>query len=129
MKALMRTGVALCGLGAAALLVGGVLDVSAAEPWASVGGGAAGLVGLALTLYAALGPRAGASGSQVRAEGERSVVAAGNIGSVTTGDNPSPPAWSRMPPSSSAPAGPVSASSDRLVAAGGDIATASTGDH
>ncbi|MEV5493470.1 hypothetical protein AB0L47_36820 [Streptomyces bobili] len=129
MKALMWTGVALCGLGAAALLVVGVLDVSAAEPFASVGGGAAGLVGLALTLYAALGSRASASGSQVRAEGERSVAAGGNIGSVTTGDNASRPAPPRMPPSSSAPAGPVSASSDRSVAAGGDIGTASTGDH
>jgi hypothetical protein len=51
------TGAGLCAAGAVGLVVGGVLDVDAADPWAGVAGGAAGPIGLAVTLYALLAPR------------------------------------------------------------------------
>ena len=86
----MWTGVALCVAGAAGLLVGGLVDVGAADPWASVAGGAAGLVGLAISLYALIGRPAGAEASgAVSASGERSVAAGGNIGTAVTGDHSS----------------------------------------
>ncbi|MGW4866358.1 hypothetical protein [Streptomyces chartreusis] len=104
-----------------------MLNVDAADPWASVAGGAAGLIGLAVTLYALLGPdRTQAAG--VTASGARSVAAGGGIGSVATGDGATagPPT---MPASPSRPAsGPVTASGERSVAAGGDIGSVSTGD-
>ncbi|MEU0411285.1 hypothetical protein ABZ307_26170 [Streptomyces griseorubiginosus] len=126
-KALVWTGVGLCVAGAVGLVVGGVLDVDAADPWASVAGGAAGLIGLAVTLYALLAPAAGAT---VTAGGARSVAAGGNIGSVTTGDGSTAPTSAGLPgPSPSRPpTGPVTASGERSVAAGGDIGSVSTGD-
>lgn len=110
------------------LIVGGVLNVDAADPWASVAGGAAGLIGLAVTLYALLGPdRAQAAG--VTASGARSVAAGGGIGSVATGDGATAGPPPTMPASPSRPAsGPVTASGERSVAAGGDIGSVSTGD-
>jgi hypothetical protein len=120
------TGVGLCVAGAAGLVVGGLLDVDAANPWASVAGGAAGLLGLALTVYALLGPSPAAA---VTASGTRSVAAGGNIGSAATGDGARAPAPSTTPTSPPRPApGPVTASGERSVAAGGDIGSVSTGD-
>ncbi|MGW5467355.1 hypothetical protein [Streptomyces chartreusis] len=105
-----------------------MLNVDAADPWASVAGGAAGLIGLAVTLYALLGPdRAQAAG--VTASGARSVAAGGGIGSVATGDGATAGPPPTMPASPSRPAsGPVTASGERSVAAGGDIGSVSTGD-
>ncbi|GAA4062961.1 hypothetical protein [Streptomyces shaanxiensis] len=138
--ALVWTGIGLCVAGAAGLVTGGVLDVDAADPWASVAGGAGGLLGLAVTLYALLGPTptptpAATSTDAVTASGARSVAAGGNIGSVTTGDGASavlpptvvPPSTPPASPSRSA-SGPVTASGERSVAAGGDIGAVSTGD-
>ncbi|WP_406168861.1 hypothetical protein OIE52_27990 [Streptomyces canus] len=129
-KALVWTGVGLCVAGAVGLVVGGVLDVDAADPWASVAGGAAGLIGLAVTLYAFLGPGPGPGAAAVTAGGARSVAAGGSIGSVATGDGASVIPRPTMPSSSpSRPAsGPVTASGERSVAAGGDIGSVSTGD-
>ncbi|MEU6848038.1 hypothetical protein ABZ930_39910 [Streptomyces sp. NPDC046716] len=84
-KVLMWSGIGLCAAGAVGLLVGGVRDVDAVDPWASVMGGAAGLIGLALTVYALFGPSA-ARGPSVTASGARSVAAGGSIGSASTGD-------------------------------------------
>ncbi|WP_244181527.1 hypothetical protein [Streptomyces curacoi] len=114
--------------GALGLVVGGVLDVGAADPWASVAGGAAGLIGLAVTLYAFLGPAPTAAA--VTASGTRAVAAGGSIGAVSTGDGtsttPPPPT---TPGSPTRPAsGPVTASGERSVAAGGDIGSVSAGD-
>ncbi|MEU7662242.1 hypothetical protein [Streptomyces lincolnensis] len=125
-RALVWTGVGLCVAGAVGLVVGGLLDVDAADPWASVAGGTAGLLGLALTVYALFAP---APTAAVTASGTRSVAAGGGIGSAVTGDGASlaPPAT--MPTSTPPPAsGPVTASGERSVAAGGDIGAVSTGD-
>ncbi|MFC5214414.1 hypothetical protein [Streptomyces coerulescens] len=127
-KALVWTGVGLCVAGAVGLIVGGVLNVDAADPWASVAGGAAGLIGLAVTLYALLGA-APASASSVTASGARSVAAGGSIGTVATGDGATAGPPPTMPASPSRPtSGPVTASGERSVAAGGDIGSVSTGD-
>lgn len=83
-KTLVWTGIGLCVAGAVGLVVGGVLDVDAADPWGSVAGGAAGLIGLAVTLYAFLGPAPTAAA--VTASGTRSVAVGGGIGAVSTGD-------------------------------------------
>jgi hypothetical protein len=127
-KALMWTGIGLCGAGAAGLVVGGVLDVEAADPWASVTGGVATLIGLALTIYALFTQPAPSAAPSVTAGGERSVAAGGNIGSAATGNGTTaaspPPMTSSAPP----PGGTVTASGDRSVAAGGDIGSVSTGD-
>ncbi|MFI8218255.1 hypothetical protein [Streptomyces sp. NPDC085932] len=139
-KALTWTGIGLCAAGALGLLVGAVLDVEAADPWASVAGGAAALIGLALVLYGLLQGAPG--GTSVTAGGTRSVAAGGSIGTVSTGDGPAtpppaPPATPPSPPSpgpavppSPGPAAPrtVTASGERAIAAGGDIGSASTGD-
>ncbi|MFI7408637.1 hypothetical protein ACIBU0_08230 [Streptomyces sp. NPDC049627] len=129
-KALVWTGIGLCVAGAAGLVVGGVLDVDAADPWASVAGGAAGLLGLAVTLYALIGPApTSAPTAGVTASGPRSVAARGSIGSVATGDRTSAAPPPTMPASPTRPAsGPVTASGERSVAAGGDIGSVSTGD-
>ncbi|MDT0385880.1 hypothetical protein [Streptomyces dubilierae] len=128
-KALTWTGIGLCVAGALGLLVGAVLDVEAADPWASVAGGAAALIGLALVLYGLLQGASG--GTSVTAGGTRSVAAGGSIGTVSTGDGPAtpPPAPPATPPSPG-PAVPrtVTASGERAIAAGGDIGSASTGD-
>lgn len=121
----MWTGIGLCVVGAVGLVVGGVLDVGAADPWASVAGGAAGLAGLAVTLYAFLGP--GPTGG-VTASGTRSVAAGGDIGSVATGDGTAVAPPPTMPASTRPPTGSVTASGERSVAAGGDIGAVSTGD-
>lgn len=120
------SGVGLCVAGAAGLLVGGVLDVDAADPWASVAGGAAGLIGLAVTLYAFLGPAPAAPA--VTASGARSVAAGGGIGAVATGDGAAVAPPPTMPSSPGRATGPVTASGERSVAAGGDIGSVSTGD-
>ncbi|GGX12886.1 hypothetical protein GCM10010383_48600 [Streptomyces lomondensis] len=130
----MWTGIGLCAAGALGLVVGGVLDVEAADPWASVAGGAAGLVGLALTIHALFSGRGGGTpgASSVTANGARSVAAGGSIGTVATGDGASvPPPASPPAPPAAAPrpaGGSVTASGDRSVAAGGDIGSVSTGD-
>ncbi|MFF8357163.1 hypothetical protein ACF063_27365 [Streptomyces chartreusis] len=131
-SALVWTGVGLCVAGAVGLIVGGVLNVDAADPWASVAGGAAGLIGLAVTLYALLGPASATPPTptpSVTASGARSVAAGGGIGSVATGDGATagPPPTTPAPPSRPAN-GPVTASGERSVAAGGDIGSVSTGD-
>jgi hypothetical protein len=51
-RAWVWTGIGLFVAGAVGLVVGGLLDVDAADPWASVAGGTAGLLGLALTVKA-----------------------------------------------------------------------------
>lgn len=128
----MWSGIGLCVAGAAGLVVGGVLDVDAADPWASVAGGAAGLVGLALTVHALFS--GGGGTSAVTAGGARSVAAGGSIGVAVTGDGaavpapPAPPAPAPAPPAPTPRAGDVTASGDRSIAAGGDIGSASTGD-
>ncbi|MFE5816320.1 hypothetical protein ACFQ6S_23380 [Streptomyces sp. NPDC056479] len=131
-KALVWTGVGLCVAGAVGLVVGGALDVDAADPWASVAGGAAGLFGLAVTLYALLGPTSAPSPTptaSVTASGPRSVAAGGAIGSVATGDGATATPPPTMPAPATRPAtGPVTASGERSVAAGGDIGSVSTGD-
>lgn len=129
----MWTGIGLCAAGAAGLVVGAVLDVEAADPWASVAGGVAALIGLALAVYAGFQGSAGTSGgTAVNASGTRSVAAGGNIGTVSTGDGPAAPAPAppANPSPSPAPAQPrnVTASGERSIAAGGDIGSASTGD-
>ncbi|WP_369234343.1 hypothetical protein AB5J56_21305 [Streptomyces sp. R21] len=126
-KALMWTGIGLCVAGAVGLVVGAVLDVEAADPWASVAGSVAGLVGLALTLYAFLS-RPGAPASAVTASGERSIAAGGNIGSAATGNGTTAAPSPTMPASTPPPGGTVTASGNRSVAAGGDIGSVSTGD-
>ncbi|MER7377455.1 hypothetical protein [Streptomyces lanatus] len=126
-KALVWAGVGLCVAGAAGLIVGGVLNVDAADPWASVAGGAAGLLGLAVTLYALLGS-APTPSSSVKASGARSVAAGGSIGTVSTGNGATGGAAPTMPTSPSRPSGPVNSSGERSVAAGGDIGSVSTGD-
>ncbi|MDQ0605282.1 hypothetical protein QF037_009627 [Streptomyces canus] len=113
----MWTGIGLFVAGAVGLVVGGLLDVDAADPWANVAGGTAGLLGLALTVYALLGP---APAAAVTARGTRSVAAGGGIGSVAagggigsaaTGGGARAAAPSTMPPSPARPApGPVTAS-------------------
>ncbi|MFI6857092.1 hypothetical protein [Streptomyces sp. NPDC050416] len=147
-KALMWTGVGLCAAGALGLVVGAVLDVEAADPWASVAGGVAALIGLALAVYAGFQGSAetpdmsgaGISGPAVNASGTRSVAAGGNIGTASTGDgpgtpapappaNPSTPPLTPTPPSSTPPQPRnVTASGERSIAAGGGIGSASTGD-
>ncbi|WP_328872834.1 hypothetical protein OHT76_23515 [Streptomyces sp. NBC_00287] len=128
-KALLWAGIVLCVAGAAGLIVGAVLDVEQADPWASVAGGVAALVGLALMLYASLRPAPTEPSSTVTASGTRSVAAGGSIGSVATGDRATPAAPPTMPTSTPRPTnGPVTASGERSVAAGGDIGSASTGD-
>ncbi|MFF7793016.1 hypothetical protein [Streptomyces sp. NPDC007991] len=134
-KAWMWTGIGLCAAGAVGLVVGAVLDVEAADPWASVAGGAAALIGLALALYAGFQGQSGTSGgTTVQASGVRSVAAGGNIGTVSTGDGPGTPApappANPSPPPTPTPAQPrnVTASGERSIAAGGDIGSASTGD-
>ncbi|MGQ4388970.1 hypothetical protein [Streptomyces sp. SAS_270] len=124
-KALMWTGIGLCAAGAVGLVVGGVLDVQAADPWASVAGSVAGLIGLALTIYALMGQTAAGA---VTASGERSIAAGGSIGSAATGNGTTAAAPPSMPPSAPPPGGTVTASGDRSVAAGGDIGSVSTGD-
>ncbi|WP_406475242.1 hypothetical protein [Streptomyces sp. NBC_01615] len=124
-KALMWTGIGLCVVGAAGLVVGGVLDVEAADPWASVAGGVAALVGLALTIYALFTQPAAPS---VTAGGERSIAAGGNIGSAATGNGTTAASPPPMTPSTPPTGGTVTASGDRSVAAGGDIGSVSTGD-
>jgi hypothetical protein len=149
-KALMGTGIGLCVLGAVGLVVGAVVDVEGADPWASVAGGVAGLLGLAVTIFALTqgvsgsdGAR-GASGSEgasgsgapprvdVSASGPGAVAAGRDIGFVSTGSGnivapPNPPA-----PAAPAPGEPsarsVTASGDRSIAAGRDIHQAQTGD-
>lgn len=131
-KTVLWTGIGLCAAGAVGLVVGGLLDVDAADPWASVAGGAAALIGLALTLYVLVTQSSApaAPASSVTASGERSVAAGGNIGSVATGDG----STATAPPVPTTPAPPpptggtVTASGERSVAAGGDIGNASTGD-
>lgn len=118
----MWTGIGLCVAGAAGLVVGGVLDVDAADPWASVAGGAAGLVGLALTIYALFSGASGGSGTphaSVTASGARSVAAGGSIGAVATGDGVQAVAPPTTVPGSAPPSGgrPVTASGERSVAA------------
>ena len=123
----MWTGIGLCVAGAVGLVVGGVLDVDAADPWASVAGGAAGLVGLALAVHGFFG--GSPEVPSVTAGGARSIAAGGNIGSASTGDGVTPGAASPPGPSSGAPqARRVTASGERSIAAGGDIGSASTGD-
>ncbi|QKW25481.1 hypothetical protein HUT11_04565 [Streptomyces seoulensis] len=132
MKPLVYAGVGLCGAGMVALIVGAVVDVNAAEPWASVGGGIASLAGIALALYAQFAQSAApaASGTQVSADGERSIAAGGSIGAAMTGNGaapasaPTPSAAPTPPPAS----GTVTAAGDRSIAAGGHIGSASTGD-
>ncbi|MEV5314492.1 hypothetical protein [Streptomyces sp. NPDC052610] len=135
-KALMWTGIGLCVLGAVGLVVGAVVDVEGADPWASVAGGVAGLLGLAVTVFA-LVRGTSASGADVTASGARSVAAGRDIGFVSTGDNNTlNPAAAPAPPAPPAPAGPVdepqvrnvTASGDRSIAAGRDIGQANTGD-
>jgi hypothetical protein len=129
LKALMWTGIGLCVAGAAGLVVGGVLDVDAADPWASVAGGATGLVGLALTIYALFSGASGASsGASVTASGARSVAAGGSIGAVATGNGVQAAAPTATPGSAPPSGGTVTASGERSVAAGGDIGSVSTGD-
>ncbi len=126
----MWAGIGLCVAGAVGLIVGAILDVDAADPWASVAGGAAALIGLALPLYAYFGqPRAAApSRRSVQASGDRSVAAGGSIGSVSTGNGVSAPPPPTLPaPTSLPPSGNVTASGDRSVAAGGDVGSVSTG--
>lgn len=130
----MWVGIGLCAAGAVGLLVGGVLNVDAANPWASIAGGAAGLVGLALTLYAVFGGATGTggsmapSGSTVTSSGVRSVAAGGSVGTVSTGDGGTVPASPDVPPNGTSGPRNVTASGDRSIAAGGDIGSASTGD-
>jgi hypothetical protein len=125
----MWMGIGLCAAGAVGLVVGGVSDVGAADPWASVAGGAAGLIGLALTIYALFRqPQALAAVSAVTASGERSVAAGGNIGAAATGNGTSVTPPATLPASAPPPGGTVTASGDRSVAAGGDIGSVSTGD-
>ncbi|WP_405931609.1 hypothetical protein [Streptomyces sp. NBC_00827] len=129
-KTVLWTGIGLCAAGAVGLVVGGLLDVDAADPWASVAGGAAALIGLALTLYVLVTQSSApaAPASSVTASGERSVAAGGNIGSVATGDGSTATAPPTMPASTPPPPGStVTASGERSVAAGGDIGNASTG--
>ncbi|WP_223188542.1 hypothetical protein [Streptomyces sp. TRM68416] len=136
-KALMWAGIGLCAAGAAGLVVGAVLDVEGADPWASAAGGVAGLLGLAVTVYALLRPAPSPAPvpgpaptcGAVNAGGTRSIAAGGNIGSASTGDGAiaGPPPTLPAPPSRPAN-GPVTASGDRSIAAGGDIGSASTGD-
>lgn len=126
---LLRTGIGLCGAGAVAHVGGAVVDVEAADPWASVAGGVAGLVGLALVIHGLLGQRSTGAATGVTAGGDRSVAAGGSIGSVATGDGMSAATPPSMPTSAPRPAnGPVTASGERSVAAGGDIGSVSTGD-
>ncbi len=101
----MWTGIGLCAAGALGLVVGAVLDVEAADPWASVAGGVAALIGLALAVYAGFqgsaGPSGTSGGTAVNASGTRSVAAGGNIGTVSTGDGPGPSA--SAPPANPSP--------------------------
>ena len=130
MKALMYTGIGLCAAGAVGLVVGAIIDVDAADPWASVGGGAAGLLGLALTLYTYFASSDSPSGTTVSAAGERSIAAGGSIGFAATGDGatvaavPPPTTSTTRRPST----GGATAAGDRSIATGGDIGSASTGD-
>ncbi|MDX2695709.1 hypothetical protein [Streptomyces ipomoeae] len=135
-KALLWTGVGLCAAGVVGLVVGAVLDVDAADPWASVAGGVAALIGIALTLLAQLGnsappPAPPAPGTGVNASGPGAIAAGGHIGTASTGGATSPPAApSPIPAPSPAPdpaTGGVNASGAGSIAAGGDIGTASTG--
>lgn len=81
----------LCAAGAVGLVAGAALDVDAADPWASVAGGVAALIGIALTLLAQLGnstpppapPAPGTGG--VNASGAGSIAAGGDIGTASTG--------------------------------------------
>ncbi|WP_244942078.1 hypothetical protein [Streptomyces coelicoflavus] len=127
MKALMYAGIGLCGVGAVALVIGAIIDVDAADPWASVGGGAAGLIGIGLALYAHFSLTPSRSPS-VSATGERSIAAGGNIGIATTGDGAAPAVPPAMPTATPAAPGGATAAGGRSIAAGGDIGTASTGD-
>lgn len=133
-KMLMWVGIGLCVASAAGLVVGGVVDLSQADPWASVIGGAAGLFGLALTLYGVIRSKQAAgnqeSGFTARAAGIRSVAAGRHIGSVSTGDRAAPSRTPRAKGPKNAPSvkGGVAAEGERSVAAGGDIGNASTGD-
>ncbi|MHC3471569.1 hypothetical protein ACYF6T_23140 [Streptomyces sp. 7R007] len=129
-RALTWTGTGLCLAGAAGLVVGGLLDVGAADPWASVAGGAAGLVGLALTFYALMaGPAAPAPAAvTVSAGGERSIAAGGDIGTAVTGNGVTAAPAPAPPANPTPPARDVTASGERSIAAGGDIGSASTGD-
>jgi hypothetical protein len=133
-KALMWTGIGLCVLGAVGLVVGAVVDVDGADPWASVAGGVAGLLGLAVTVFAFTRGASSSAGSGVTATGARAVAAGRDIGFASTGDNnTATPSNAPAPP---APAGPadepqarnVTASGDRSIAAGRDIHDARTGD-
>ncbi|MEV0172693.1 hypothetical protein AB0I00_16445 [Streptomyces sp. NPDC050803] len=135
-RALMWTGIGLCVAGAAGLVVGAALDVEGADPWASVAGGVAGLLGLAVTVYALFRPAPppvpgpASTGGAVNASGPRSIAAGGSIGTAVTGDGATagpPPTMPASPPPRPAN-GPVTASGDRSIAAGGDIGSASTGD-
>lgn len=119
--------------GAAGLLIGGVLEVKAADPWASVAGGITGLVGLAVTLYGVFGKGTGQRSDAVLASGDRSIAAGGNISIATTGNGvrpaPGPPLVKpRATPKSARASGSVTAEGERSIAAGGDIGNASTGD-
>ncbi|MER6348221.1 hypothetical protein ACWC10_20110 [Streptomyces sp. NPDC001595] len=134
MKVLMWTGLGLCVLGAVGLVVGAVVDVEGADPWASVAGGVAGLLGLAVAVFAFTRDASAPAGPSVTASGARAVAAGRDIGSVSTGDNdtltppnaPAPPAPTGA--GDEPPARNVTASGDRSVAAGRDIHNARTGD-
>ncbi|GGR64812.1 hypothetical protein GCM10010282_67290 [Streptomyces roseolus] len=128
MRALMYAGIGLCAAGAVALVAGAVIDIEAADPWASVGGGAAGLLGIALALYAHFASSASPGGMVVSAAGERSIAAGGSIGSAVTGDGATPAPAPAMPPTRHPATGGVTAVGGRSVAAGGDIGSVSTGD-
>ncbi|MGW7067084.1 hypothetical protein ACWGII_18690 [Streptomyces sp. NPDC054855] len=126
-KVFMCAGIGLCVAGAVGLIVSAVLDVGAVDQWASVAGSVAGLLGLALTLYALRGQPT-APDTSVTAEGKRSIAAGGSIGSAATGDGASAGPPPSIPASPSPPGAPVIASGDRSVAAGGGIGNVSTGD-
>ncbi|PZT70516.1 hypothetical protein DN402_16430 [Streptomyces sp. SW4] len=126
---MLWTGAGLCGAGAVTLVVVAATDLGRADQAASVTGAVAGLLGLALALFAQFGGASRAPAAPgTTASGDGAIAAGGSIGTASTGGT-TPPAAAPAPPSSSQapPSGGVSASGKGSIAAGGDIGSASTG--
>ncbi|MFK4103796.1 hypothetical protein ACI2L1_27675 [Streptomyces sp. NPDC019531] len=125
-KPLMWTGVGLCGVGAATLVVVAFVDLGKADQVASVTGGIVALVGLALALIGQFGGSS-TPPAAVSAPGDGSIAAGGNIGTASTGGTTPLPVPPTTPAAPTLPTGGVNASGKGAIAAGGDIGSASTG--
>ena len=113
----------VCSLVVSGLIVAAILNLEIADHIASVFAGAAALIGLAISIVTLV--RSPAAARTVRAQGQRSIAAGGDIRRNAIGDRSKAsslgpaPTQTTASPSSALP--DVQAQGDNAISAGGDI--------